>query len=442
MNDVIAAIATPAGEGALGIVRLSGPDVPAIAARFLRGPLRPRQAALAIVQDGAQPVERAMAVYYPGPETYTGEDLLELTAHGSPYLLSRILELAVRSGARLAEPGEFTRRAYLNGRMDLAQAEAVALLIRARTETSARAAFDQLEGKLSRAVEELRLKILGVLAVVEASLDHPDDDLPAFRPETEAEALSALAQAARRLAATHRRGRLAAEGARVSIVGRPNTGKSSLLNALVGRDRAIVSPEAGTTRDTLEEAADLGGMRAVLVDTAGLRDEGEAGPVEREGMRRARAQLSAADLAVVVLDRSVDFSGEDRRILDEAAAGGRPVIVALNKSDLPKRHHREDALEVSALSGEGIEALAARMRLELAAASGAPEGETLVVSVRHRVALERAAEALDEAARRTAEAELASVHAREALARLGEIVGKTAPEEVLREIFSRFCIGK
>ncbi len=439
---VIAAIATPAGEGALGIVRLSGPDVPAIAARFLRGPLRPRQASLALVHDEGKPVERAMAVFFPGPESYTGEDVLELTAHGSPYLLSRILELAVKSGARLAEPGEFTRRAYLNGRMDLAQAEAVALLIRSRTESSARAAFDQLEGRLSAAVAELRRRILGALATVEAALDHPEGDLPAFEPAAAASALSALALDARRLADTHRRGRVAADGARVSIVGRPNTGKSSLLNALLGRDRAIVSDAAGTTRDTLEETADLGGIRAVLVDTAGIREDSEAGAVEREGMRRARAVLATADLAVVVLDRSALFSEEDRRILIAAAAGGRPVIVALNKSDLPRRMTAVDGVEISATLGQGVERLADLMRRELSVSAGSPEGEPLVVSVRHRLALERAAELLDEAASKTAEGELAALHAREALGCLGEIVGDTAPEEVLREVFARFCIGK
>lgn len=441
---VIAAIATPAGEGALGIVRLSGPDVLAVAARFLRAPLRPRQASLALVHDEGRPVERAMAVYFPGPDSYTGEDVLELTAHGSPYLLSRILELAVRGGARVAEPGEFTRRAYLNGRLDLAQAEAVALLIRSRTEYSARAAFAQLEGKLSSAISELRRGITGVLAVVEAALDHPDEDLPAFRPERASEALSALAAEARRLAATHRRGRVAADGARVTLVGRPNTGKSSLLNALLGRDRAIVAAEPGTTRDTLEEPSDLGGVRALLIDTAGLRPDGEACAVEREGMRRARSTLAAADLAVVVLDRSVDFSEEDRRILEEATEGGRRVLVALNKSDLPKRlgASEVEGVEVSALSGEGVERLAERLRSELATLKGAAEGEPLVTSVRQRLALEEAAAALDRGAARVDEGELAAVELREALGRLGEIVGETAPEEVLREVFSRFCIGK
>ncbi|MBI4346773.1 MAG: tRNA uridine-5-carboxymethylaminomethyl(34) synthesis GTPase MnmE [Elusimicrobia bacterium] len=444
MNDVIAAIATPAGEGALGIVRLSGPDVLAVAARFVRAPWQPRLATLALVHDEGRPVERAVGVYFPGPDSYTGDDVLELTAHGSPYLLSRILELAVRSGARLASPGEFTHRAYLNGRLDLAQAEAVSLLIRARTETTARAAFEQLEGRLSNAVEDLRRRITGGLAIVEASLDHPEEDLPAFGPETAAAAASRLAEEARRLAATHRRGRLAADGARVSIVGRPNAGKSSLLNALVGRDRAIVADEPGTTRDTLEETADLRGVRAVLVDTAGLRDEAEAGAVEREGIRRTRASLAASDVALVVLDRSVDFQEPDRSLLEEAAAGGRPVIVALNKADLPRASGLDgiEGVQVSALTGDGVSRLAERLADELARTGAAPEGEPWVVSLRHRLALEESAAALDRAAAVAGEAELAAVHLREALAKLGEIVGDTATEEVLRELFSRFCVGK
>lgn len=447
MAEVIVAIATPAGEGALGIVRLSGGDVFGVARSFLRpAGLKPRTAAVAEVFDARGTVERAVAVFFPGPSSYTGEDLLELTVHGSPYLVSRLVELACDAGARPAEPGEFTRRAYLNGRLDLAQAEAVALLIRARTEKAARAALAQLEGGLSRTVGELRRELTGVLAVVEASLDHPDEDLPAFAPGAAGEALSALAARAARLAATHRQGRLAAEGARISIVGSPNAGKSSLLNALLGRDRAIVAPEPGTTRDTLEEPADLQGVRTVLVDTAGLRAEGDAGAIEKEGMRRARKALEGSDLALVVLDRSVEFREADRRLLEEAAGGGRPVLVALNKSDLPPRIAAGDvaspALPVSALTGDGVEGLARALAETVAAGASAPEGEPIVLTLRHRRALEAAESSLRRAGEAVREPELAAVHLREALSALGAIVGETAPEEVLREVFSRFCVGK
>lgn len=453
-RDVIAAVATPPGEGALGIVRLSGPDALRVAQRFVRAPLAPRQAALALIHDGGKPVDRAIAVFFAGPDTYTGEDLVELSVHGSPYLLSRTLELALSSGARAAEPGEFTRRAFVNGRLDLAQAEAVGLLIRARTELAARAAFEQLEGRLSRTVEELRRAVIGALAVVEASLDHPDDDLPAFEPAVAAKDILALRDRVARLEDSHRIGRLAAEGARVSIVGRPNAGKSSLLNALLGRERAIVADEPGTTRDTLEEAADLRGLRAVLVDTAGLRDEKDAGAVELEGMRRARRSLASSDVALVVVDRSADFAEEDRRILEEAASGGRPVVVALNKSDLPgltapgtvsspRLGGPTPCIEVSAATGEGVPRLVETLRERLLSSWSSPEGEPLVLNVRHRLALGDARAALDRASALTGGGpELAAVHLREALAALGAVVGHTPPEEVLREVFSRFCVGK
>lgn len=447
MAEVIIASATPAGEGALAVARLSGGGVLTVAAGFLEpARLEPRRATLARVFDReGKTVERAMAVFFPGPASYTGEDVLELTVHGSPYLVSRLCELAVQAGARPARPGEFTLRAYLNGRMDLAQAEAVAHLIRARTEVAARVAIDQLEGGLSRTVERLRKDAAGELAVLEAALDHPDEDLPAFDADRASSALRELGRRAARLAATHRRGRLASEGARVAIVGRPNAGKSSLLNALLGRERAIVSPEPGTTRDTVEEAADLSGVRAVLVDTAGLRPDSEAGGIEREGMRRARRSLEASDAAVVVLDRSLDFDEQDRRLLEQAAAGGRPVVVALNKSDLPRRLAAPElhgkVVEVSAVTGAGIERLASALREGVAEAAPA-EGEPLVLTIRHRRGLEAASAAFERAATSTREGELAAVHLREALAELGQIVGETPSEEVLREVFSRFCIGK
>ena len=463
-SDLIVALATPAGESALGVVRLSGAGVLEAVKGFLkpttRGepadeaaegavrtpPLQPRRATVALVHDEARPIDQVVATFFPGPRSYTGEDLLELSAHGSPLVLADIVELACKAGARPAEPGEFTLRAYRNGRLDLAQAEAVGHLIRARTRMAARAAMAQLDGGLSRAVEAARRDIIGILADVEAALDHPEEDIEEFPKEDVRSRLEAARSALGRLAESHRRGQLALDGARVAIVGRPNVGKSSLLNALLGRERAIVAPEPGTTRDTLEETVDLDGVRATLVDTAGLRPEGEAGAVEREGIRRARRSLETADLALVVLDRSEALRDEDLRLLEEAGKEERPFLIALNKSDLPSLARLPDRfgqpVDVSALTESGVDQLRLGLRRSLCDGGSAADGMPLVLSVRHRRALEEARAALGRACEVLEEGELAAVHLREALAELGAIAGETAPEEVLREVFSRFCVGK
>ena len=456
LDDTIAAIATAPGSGALAILRVSGPQALRTADAVLRiepGAWRPRHAMLGAAHDSQGLVDEVLAVFFPGPRSATGEDVVELTCHGSPYIQRRLLAALVRAGARPARPGEFTQRAFLNGRLDLAQAEAVCDLIRAGTHLAHRAALEQLSGGLSQAVAGLRAPILELLVQLEARLDHPDEDLPALPgPRVEAE-LSRLAEPVKRLLETFTTGRILREGARICIAGRPNAGKSSLLNALLGCRRAIVCDEPGTTRDTIEEPWDLQGLPAVLIDTAGLGHPA-AGSADAESLRRAEQALASSDLALLVVDGARPQAPEDsaahRRILESSRADKRPVIMILNKCDLPQFSERtEDAtVRVSARTGAGLDALRRLVLSRLAPDAGRPEpGGIAVTSQRHSQALRRCAAELAEgvaAVQRHPDRweELAARHLRESLAALDEIIGPAAPDEVLGEIFSRFCVGK
>lgn len=447
-EDTIAAVATAPGPAALGVVRVSGPDARAVARRILgEGDLEPRRASARAAKDASgNALDRVVAVLYPGPATATGEDLLEIAAHGSPAVLDALLAAALAAGARPAAPGEFTRRAFVNGRLDLAQAEAVLDLIAARGERTRREALARLEGGLSRAVAAARAPILALLVELEARLDHPDEDLAPLAPEDYARRLGESRVALARLLAGAERARVR-DGARVVLVGRPNAGKSSLLNALLGRERAIVSERPGTTRDLLEETASCAGVETVLVDTAGLRADAED-PAEREGVARAEGALASCDAAVLVVDaaRAPDAADEDarRRVLELASRGGRPVLVALNKADLVNdRAALCGGLAVSAVTGEGLEEL---VRAVARAAGGAPkdeEGESFAAGARARTALAAALVELDAAAGLPAgQEELAAARLRAANSLLGEVLGEGAPDEVLDQLFARFCVGK
>ena len=451
MTDVIVAIATPPGEGAVGMVRLSGPKALAVAGAFVRpaAEAEPKRAVAARAFDGGDYLDTVVLVWHAGPRSPTGEDLVELTAHGSPYVLRRLVELAVRAGARPAEPGEFTRRAFLNGKLDLAQAEAVCGLIRSRTRLAHRAAAEALEGRLSRSVLDLRRGLVELLARLEVAIDHPDEDQPLVAASEAALALAPLARSLEELRRAGRTGRLALEGLKVALVGAPNAGKSSLLNALLGRERAIVLDQPGTTRDTLEEAADLGGLLCVLVDTAGLRS-GALDAAESLGIERTRRAAERADVLVAVLDASRPLSEEDRRVL--ALAGGRAAVIALNKSDLPAALDLDgeggdaERVRVSALKGEGLEPLASAVKRAAGLAAGEPEG-LLAATARQLHALDAAASALAGAAGVLEEAredfaETSAHHLRRALSPLDDLLGLDAPQDVLAEVFSKFCIGK
>jgi tRNA modification GTPase len=456
VNDTIAAPATALGAAAVGVIRVSGPLARQILSRIFRPRFRPQGDLLpwrlhvghlvAPSVPSVSPIDECLAVFMPAPKSYTGDDLFELHLHGSPALIDRAMALALTCGARLAEPGEFTRRAYLAGKLDLAQAEAVCELINAKTLAAARLAAEQLSGALSRRIEELRDGLADLCALAEAAIDFPEE--VAFDPWRAAEALrGGPLWLATELLAAHREARPFREGAQVCICGRPNVGKSTLLNALLGRERALVSPEPGTTRDFIEEQLELGGVPVRLVDTAGLREAARG--VEAQGVALAEDRLAASDLALVVLDASEPASPEDAAL--PARLAGRPHLVVLNKADLPRRLSPDEAarlfpqaqglLAVSALRGEGLADLKARLAA-LLAPQAAP---SVAPNLRHRQALEEAAEAMRralEALEAGLPAEVYAFELKAALEAVGRIRGETATEEILERIFSRFCIGK
>ncbi len=453
--DTIAALATPPGAGALAVVRLSGPEAVAAADRAFRGARKLETLAgfegmHGFVVDGEVPVDEAVAWVYRGPRSYTGEDVVELSCHGGSVPARRVLETLWKAGARPAEPGEFSRRAFLNGRLDLAQAEAVADLIAARGRRAQEQALVQLQGGLSERVRGLAGEIRGELARIEAHLDFGDDVPEAPDAASVAAALARAEARLDRLAAGHAPSRRAREGMTVALCGRPNVGKSSLLNALVGSDRALVHETPGTTRDVVDGWVEWSGIPVRLVDTAGLREAAE--PVERAGVERSRSELRKADVILWVVDGSTAPTSEDREI-----AGGLEfarVHLILNKADLgswpegwvnghsPRAIHR-----TSALSGAGVGSLARALEAELTAeVVGALEGETVwVANERHAHLLRSGASAL---ARGRAvllagePVELAAADLHRALEALAAITGERAGSELLDEIFRRFCIGK
>jgi tRNA modification GTPase len=443
--DTIVAVATPPGTGAVALLRVSGPAAWELAAGVFRGrgPLRARRAVHGILTDeSGNPLDDVLVTAFRGPASYTGEDVVEIACHGGVLVTRRILERLLRAGARSAEPGEFTRRAFLNGKLDLTQAEAVMDIIGAQTDLALRAAQRQLEGRIGEAVMALRESLLEVLAHVEAWIDFPEEDID---PDTGAVLVARVATVQRQaeaLAATADRGRLLREGVRTVIVGAPNAGKSSLLNRLLGFERAIVSDTAGTTRDTIEETVNLGGIPVRLVDTAGLRS-GAGDAIEAEGMARTRRQLETADLLVEVVDASRPAT--ERVALGDAAPPRR--LLLLNKCDLGV-HPDWRGLgghEVSCLTGTGMDAA---VQAIAEAITGTPtEGGDMdaAVNARHLACLRRAGEALAAAGSRLADGEapeFAALDLREALEALGDIVGRTDVEDLLGVIFSRFCIGK
>ena len=437
-RDTIAAIASAAGRGGIGIVRLSGPQAKPIGERICGRALQPRHARHARFRDRDGAIlDDGIALLFAAPASYTGEDVVELQAHGSPVLLHELLETCCALGARRARAGEFSQRAWENGRLDLAQAEAVADLIAAGDLHAARAARRSLEGEFSQRVDALARALLALRVQLEASIDFADEELDADGEAALRRRLDAARAQLDALLAAAEQGRRLRDGLHAVIVGPPNAGKSSLLNALAGSDRAIVADLPGTTRDLLQETIRVDGVELILVDTAGLREEGDA--IEREGMRRARAELARADAALVVLDARDPQRG---RASVEAALAGVPGIVWLhNKSDLlPAQATAEGAILVSARTGAGFDALHARLRA-LAGVGG--EG-AFSARARHVDALQRARALLDEAVDGFAAArpELAADSLRRAHDALGEITGRVLPDALLGHIFATFCIGK
>ncbi|MDC7806860.1 tRNA uridine-5-carboxymethylaminomethyl(34) synthesis GTPase MnmE [Luteimonas sp BLCC-B24] len=438
--DTIVAIATPAGAGGVGIVRLSGPQAHVIAGTVCARTLRPRQAHYVRFreQDGAV-IDDGLALLFAAPASYTGEDVVELQAHGSPVVLQQLLARCRALGARLARPGEFSERAFLNGRLDLAQAEAVADLIAAGDLRAARAARRSLDGVFSARCEAIAAELLHLRVHVEAMIDFSDEPIDALGGDEVARRIARVADAVATLEQEAERGRKLRDGLHVVIVGPPNAGKSSLLNALAGSERAIVTDIAGTTRDLLQETLRIDGAELTLVDTAGLREAGDA--IEREGMRRARAELQRADLALVVVDAR-DPAGGLAAVADDVAAVGDRLLVH-NKIDLASgRQVPDDALAVSARTGAGLDALRAALQRRLGA--GAASEGAFTARQRHVDALRDAAAALDDAGAtlRGEALELTAEALRVAHDAIGTITGRVGADDLLGHIFSSFCIGK
>ncbi len=490
-NDTIAAIATPPGVGGIGVIRVSGSDAFAVVQPLFRqarsgsGSGGHRASTIPpshqltygrIVDPGSEEiVDEVLVAFMNAPHTYTREQVVEIQGHGGPLVLQRILRLVLTQGARLANPGEFTLRAFLNGRLDLAQAEAVMDLIDAQTEAGQRLAVQQLSGRVSAQVQEARQSILAVVARIEVSIDFPEDDVPTPQPAELTPLVASAQQHVDTLLAGSQQGRLYRQGLRTAIIGRPNVGKSSLLNALLRSERAIVTSIAGTTRDTVEEVANLRGIPLHLIDTAGITPSSD--PIEQIGVQRSRAAAESADVLLLVFDGSEPLHAQDRQIAEELYTMGfgpgaaaqstadstatplptttrRPVIVVLNKADCVQRLTLAEVQRMwpeapyvvtSTLTGEGLPALEETVANLVLAGKTLHSASVLVTSARHQEALRRAAAHLH-ASLSSLEHKLpldfASIDLRAAYDALGEITGETASDDLLDKIFSQFCIGK
>ncbi|MEO7019138.1 MAG: tRNA uridine-5-carboxymethylaminomethyl(34) synthesis GTPase MnmE [Ktedonobacteraceae bacterium] len=471
-NDTIAAIATPPGQGGIGIVRVSGAEAFALVQPLFRTPTRSSELPLShlltygrIVDPVThEAIDEVLVAFMRAPRTYTREDVVEIQGHGGPLVLQRILCLLLSNGVRLANPGEFTLRAFLNGRLDLAQAEAVMDLISAQTEAGQRLAMRQLEGRVSTQVQDVRHTILQAMARIEASIDFPEDDIPTPQPaELRPFIVDAQGKVATLLAGAEQ-GRLYRQGLRTAIIGRPNVGKSSLLNALLRTERAIVTSIAGTTRDTVEEVVNLRGIPLYLIDTAGITPT--TNPVEQIGVQRSRAAAENAEVVLLVCDGSEPLTEQDRQVASELQAmgfgskdcseraGRRELLLVINKADQPQRLELEHVQQLwpgvtcvftSLFTGSGLPELEEALA-DLVLAGHASFGEeTFITSVRHQAALRTSAEHLGaglDALERSLPLDFVSIDLGAAYEVLGEITGETASADLLDKIFSEFCIGK
>jgi tRNA modification GTPase len=455
-EDTIAAIATPPGEGGIAVIRISGADAENIATKiFARAQGKNGRLASHRLYHGEihEPqsncmVDDVLLTIMRKPRSYTGEDVVEIHCHGGAFLSRKILGLALSQGARQAEPGEFTKRAFLNGKMDLSQAEAVLDLIRARTDKAAALALTQARGELSKWVHGLREELLDILVQVEAAIDFPEEEIELLKRPDVIQKIGNLRSEILDIISSYEWGRLFREGARVCICGRPNVGKSSLLNALLGQERVIVTPVPGTTRDVIEEAINLDGLPVVLWDTAGLRETDDQ--IEQMGVNLSRQYLEKADALIVVLDGSTRLTQDDEVLLRNVEA--RKVLIAVNKDDLPQVLSPEDLsrfsdsrtiVRVSAKSGEGINVLQKKLRDLVIDCEREPA--MVLTNLRHRNALLRGETALRHAETTLEEgyaAEFVAVDLNETRNALGEIIGTVSDEDILERIFNNFCIGK
>jgi tRNA modification GTPase len=457
--DTIVALSTPIGRSGIGVIRLSGDSALEITQSLVLDrefSPSPRQAILKKIHDNGEVIDEAIITYFKAPHSFTGEDVIEIGCHGSPVLLRQVIDICLGLDARMAEAGEFTLRALAHGRMNLSQAEAVRDLIDAQTTASARQAVRQLRGELSHELQPLKDALLECIVILESALEFVEDDLPDVQSENVKQRLAAVADGAARMAETFRAGRLLREGLKVALVGKPNVGKSSLFNALLGHDRAIVTEIAGTTRDQLHERFVVGNIPISLIDTAGLRDTSDT--VESIGVERSRRAMADADLVIVVLDASQELTGEDKDII--ASVTEQNYILALNKSDLIENEgslamksvaspsgdasRQAKSISISAKTGAGLSELERAIVEPFSAQETAGSG-FLISDARHYDLLLRTQAEIENSLalmeQRTSE-EIVLVGLHNALRYLGEITGETTTEDMLTKIFSTFCIGK
>ena len=460
-DDTIAAISTPLGEGGIGIVKLSGKDSIQIAEKIFSSPKnksikdsRPNRVIYGYVNDPltGKKIDEVLVTVMRSPYSYTKEDVVEINCHGGMITLRRTLELVLKQGARLAEPGEFTKRAYINGRIDLSQAEAVLDLIRSKTDESRRIAIEQLQGGLSKTMTELRDRLTEICVNIEAYMDFPDDEIETASKQDLLDEMKDVGRELQVLLKTYDEARFFREGLLTAIVGRPNVGKSSLLNALLKRDRAIVTEVPGTTRDVIEEYLNINGLPLRIMDTAGIRDVVDI--AEREGVKRSLRSIENADIVIAIFDRSEPFKHEDFEVLEKVK--NKNTIFVLNKCDLPSAidqdsissfilHPSPFVLDISATRGDGLAELKDGI-LNSCLKNWKEEREGVVITnLRHKTAIENAQAALNRAIFALTEnqpLEILALELRDSLDRLGEIVGVITTEDILNKIFNDFCIGK
>ena len=445
LNDTIVALSTPPGRSGIGVVRLSGPSSARIAAAFINlpGDLRSWGATLGkLLDEDGELVDEVVVTYFAAPRSYTAEDVVEISCHGAPVVLRHCLERAVRFGARLAEPGEFTLRAFLNGRIDLPQAEGVRDLIDATTLYQARIAAQQTQGSVSRRLAPIKAQLVELIALLEAGIDFAEDDISVAPSAEILRRVDPIIAAVRGLAESFRYGNLVRSGFSLAIVGRPNAGKSSLFNRLLKQDRAIVTDIPGTTRDLVAETAEFSGIPVRLVDTAGIRKSAEK--IEQMGIERSFEAMADADLVLVVLDGSAERTAEDDVLIARARSNG-PCLLAANKCDLTPFFHGAGELAVSARTGQGIAELQSAIPATLAPEGWGEVGSGFITSVRHEGLLREALSLLEkarEAAICDISHEFLLLDLYCALSPLDAITGATTADDILSQIFSKFCIGK
>ena len=450
-EDTIVALSTPAGRGGLGVVRLSGSDAVGISERLIRldpgsgkqFPKSHRAAVAELVDQDGGAVDQIVVTFFQKPRSYTAEDVVELSCHGSPVVLALAIERAIELGARLAEPGEFTQRAFLNGRIDLAQAEAVRDLIEATTLYQARVAVQQVEGSLSRRLSPIKKQLCDLIALLEAGIDFAEDDISIASGAEILSRLRPVIEGVRKLADSFRFGKVVRSGLTLAILGRPNVGKSSLFNRLLEQERAIVTELPGTTRDAVSEVVSIRGLPVKLIDTAGIRPARDA--VESMGVERSYEALADADLILVVIDLSEELTSTDKEILSKARERGRSLLVG-NKSDLPaKARPGEEVPRVSALTGEGISQLRERIYEAVVPAGGELQEGGFITNIRHETLLKESLAQLRKAETAVDAAvphEMLLLDLYGALRPIDHVTGATTVEDILGNIFSTFCIGK